>query len=191
MDYDGNNSTLIVDIPAELYLGERAEGFVVYRGSIWYINRINWQDGTGQKIVPLWSYDLKSKAFTKFDMDDIDGMARINNGYLYFQRFNKSTTLWRFNIETFSEEQVSDLPARKVNFFNHNILFLTGEEVYRINAIGETKIMDETKFGIPLSLTGITCHGDRIFITGGHGLFDGRILEIDLNGDILKEIHEW
>ena len=183
MDYDGNDSTLIVDIPAELYHGENAEGFVVYRGSIWYISKT--------KSVRLWSYDLKSKAFTKFDMDDIDGMARINNGYLYFQRFNKTTTLWRFNIETFCEEQVSYLPARKVNFFNHNILFLTGEEVYRINASGETKIMDGTNFGIPLSLTGVTCHGDRIFITGGHGLFDGRILEIDINGNILKKIHEW
>jgi hypothetical protein len=123
-------------------------------------------------------------------MDDMDGMARINNGYLYFQRFNKTTTLWRFNIETFCEEQVSDLSFHSVNFFNHNILFLTSREVYRINANGETKIMDETKLG-DLFLTGVTCHGDRIFITGGYGMFEGRILEIDLNGNILKKIHEW
>ncbi|MCL1853476.1 MAG: DUF5050 domain-containing protein [Peptococcaceae bacterium] len=191
MDYDGNNSTLIVDIPAELYHGENAEGFVVYRGSIWYINRQIRQNGTKQKSVSLWSYDLKSKAFTKFDMDDMDGMERINNGYLYFKRFNKKTTLWRFNIETFCEEQVSDLSFHSVNFVNRDILFLTSEEVYRINASGETKIMDKTKFGVPLSLTGITCHGDRIFISGGHGPFNNRVVEIDLNGNILKKIHEW
>ena len=212
MDYDGNDSKLIMEIPYELYSDCPRSYFVVYRGSIWYVNKPV-RDSYNSYLnddIPLWSYDLDSEIFSKYSDG---GLVAINNGHLYFIRYLTSTSiLYRFNVETYCVERVSDLTRfRNFCFYENNILFpaikegyidhLYDTELYKINSGGETKILDNERLGGNLMVGEVKTHGDKIFMTAfrwveGSTLephvpaTHGEIMEIDLDGNILGTLYK-
>ena len=183
MDYNGANSTVVVKIPDELYLNSEYSSFAVCDGSIWYQNGSDYDSNE----IPLWSYDLSEKVFSTYN---IGGINAVNNGYLYFIRYDEFeiSTLWRFNVKTFHIEQVSDLFVNSVAFCSLGILLQTETELYLLNSDGTTKILDCEEIEGCVFFVGVSSHNDRIFVKSSAGIFDGRINEIDLNGNIIRQI---
>lgn len=197
-NYGGINSELIVEIPDELYTDShnceylRGCRFVVYHGSIWY-HHYSYFDKVD---VPFWSYDIETKVFTQIDTGiDQAKLEAVNNGFLYFSSTNG---LWRLNTDTYCIEQVSERYCCSVNFFNDNIIFTTEQtgksEVYKINSDGITKMFDENnkEFGYDEPYYNqISTYKDRIFLNVTSGAYYSKIVEIDLDGKILKQISEY
>lgn len=197
-DYDGINSELIVEIPDELYTDShnckylRGCRFVVYHGSIWY-HHYSYFDKVD---VPFWSYDLETKIFTQIDTGiDQAKLEAVNNGYLYLSGQNG---FWRLNTDNYCIEQVSERNCYSINFFDDNIIFTTSQkkisEVYKINSDGMTKMFDENnkEFGYDKSYYNrISTYKDRIFLNVQYGENYGKIVEIDIDGNIIKQITEY
>lgn len=177
MNYDSNNLKLIVKIPEELYsnwLGSKK--FVVYRGLIWYYN---------SELEVFWSYDIESGVFTKFNEG---GLSAINNGYLYFWKYDelsKESTLWRLNTETYYVEKVSEFDAHTIAFYKDNILLQSVCEIRKVNLQGETKILEDSQVGDAeyFGFGDIATYKDRIIIQFGE-----EIIEIDIDGNIVNRI---
>ena len=194
-DYDGINSELIVEIPDELYTDShnckylRGCKFVVYHGSIWY-HHYSYFDKVD---VPFWSYDLETKVFTQIDTGiDQAKLEAVNNGYLYL---SGKHGFWRLNTDNYCIEQVSDQGIRSVNFFDDNILFITSRnEVYKINSISMVKFLDKSnrEFGYDEPYYNrISTYKDRIFLNVTSGAYYSKIVEIDLDGNIIKQICDY
>ena len=194
-DYDGINSELIVEIPDELYTDShdckylRGCRFVVYHGSIWY-HHCSYFDKVD---VPFWSYNLETKVFTQIDTGIYQAeLEAVNNGYLYLSGRHG---FWRLNTDNYCIEQVSEWTCYSVNFFDDNILFITSKnEVYKINSDGMIKILDESnkEFGYdePYYYR-ISTYKDRIFLNVTSGAYYSKIVEIDLDGNIIEVICEY
>jgi len=192
VDYSGNNSKFIVQIPEELYretISNPSDSrLIVYRDSIWYHcgNMLNGYD------IPLWEYNLKTKESRMFD---VGAVIKANNGYLYFAKEDTSDygqVLWRFNIETYSIEQVSDFNFTSIDFCKQNILLLSSNnELYKINSSGTTKIFNTEQFGENTWILSVSVHESRIFVTVKDNTelsSNVKIFEIDINGDIISTI---
>ena len=194
-DYDGINSELIVKIPDDLYIDSDECGFprdckfVVYHDSIWYQHYSRYD----KTEIPLWNYNIDSKSFTKIYMKINEAyLEAVNNGFLYFSSTNR---LWRLNTDTYCIEQVSDQEFRSVNFFDDNILFITSKnEVFKINSSGMVKFLDKSnkEFGYDEPYyDNISIYENRIFLTVQYGEDHGKIVEIDLEGNMIKQICDY
>lgn len=192
IDYDGKNSELIAEIPNDLYMDSRHSRFVVYHGSIWY-HHYSYLDKVD---IPFWSYNLKTKVFTQIDTGIYQAeLKAINNGYLYLSGKNG---FWRLNTDTYCIEQVSEWDCCSVNFFDDNIIFTTSQkgisEVYKINSSGMVKFLDENnkEFGYDGPYyDNISIYENRIFLTVQYGEDHGKIVEIDLEGNMIKQICDY
>lgn len=198
-DYDGINSELIAEIPDDLYIDSRHSRFVVYHGSIWY-HHYSYLDKVD---IPFWNYDLETKVFTQIDTGIFQAkLEAVNNGYLYLSGKNglwsAKKGLWRLNTDTYCIEQVSERNCYSVNFFDDNIIFTTSQkeisEVYKINSDGMIKILDESnkEFGYDGPYyDDISIYENRIFLEVTYGENYGKIVEIDIDGNIIKQICDY
>ena len=85
-----------------------------------------------------------------------------------------------------------------VNFFDDNIIFTTSQkgisEVYKINSSGMVKFLDENnkEFGYDGPYyDNISIYENRIFLTVQYGEDHGKIVEIDLEGNMIKQICDY
>lgn len=185
-DYNGMNSQLVAIIPDELYIDSRNCRFVVYHGSIWYHHCSRYD----KLETPLWSYNLENKVFTQINNGIINAnLEAVNNNYLYFSGQNG---FWRLNTDTYCIEKVCDQEVRSVNFFDDNIIFITSKnEVNKINSNSTVKLFDENnkEFGYDEPYYNqISTNNDRLFLNVQSGEDHGKILEIDLKGNLIKQI---
>ena len=180
------NSRLITTIPDELYIDSHNCEFVIYHGSIWY-QHCSQYDKTE---TPLWKYDLETKAFTQINSNIIHAnLEAVNNGYLYFSAQNG---FWRLSTDKNYIEKICDQEVRSVNFFDDNIILITSKnEVNIINSNNTIKILDgnSKEFGYDEPYyDSITIFEDRIFLKIQYGEDHGKIVEVDLEGKLIKQI---
>lgn len=190
MDYNGQNSKPIVEIPDELYSDDGSPKFIVYRGNLWYCYDRDVKD----HYYPLWCYDF-DKTFTRFDNGGLDA---VNNGFLYYQEpYPADQYLYRFNCETYTVERVGD-SARIFDYaFSDNHIFHISfdssgstSHLYRMNQKENEKILSPESLRHSNDLLCISCVDNRIFVTGHEGIFYSCLAEIDADGNIIRIIHE-
>jgi hypothetical protein len=180
MDYEGENISLVVKV--EEYNAE-LQGFVVCDGKIWYecISR----EAPGIPPTNFAVYDLETKEILKFDNG---GIGLINNGYMYYT--DDDSKLYRLNLETYAIELICDAKIEMFDFSGDFILYATQDTLYKLNGKENKKILSANKLGKSDYFWNIQCQNDRIFVLGGSGAFYGYLAEIDINGQIIKKIHE-
>lgn len=190
MDYNGQNSKLIVEIPVELYVDSIHSKFIVYRGKLWY----SYDDFFKEYYYPLWCYDF-DKTFTRFDKGGLDA---VNNGFLYYtaKGSNNHDVLYRLNCETYCVEPVIDASIiGSYSFADNYILYSSwdsvtnAENLYRLDEKVNEKILSPNQLGQSDSFLDVSYSNNRIFITGDSGFFYTCLAEIDTNGNIKKIIH--
>lgn len=190
MDYNGNRSQLVVEIPDELYYESVPSKLIVYRGILWYC----YDDLFETYSYPLWCYDF-DKTFTKFDKGGIDA---VNNGYIYYQeKYPAREQLYRFNCETYTVELVNDAQYINDYAFLDNYIIYTAYDttsntanLYRMNWKENEKILSPEFLSRSEDVFQVSCADNRIFVTGNSGIFYTCLAEIDINGNIIKMIHE-
>lgn len=186
IDYNGMSSQLVTIIPDELYIDSYDCDFVVYHGSIWYQHCSQYD-----KIeVPLWKYNLETKDFTQINTGIFNAnLVAINNGYLYF---SGQKGFWRLSTDKFFIEKIHDQEVRSVSFFDDNIILITAKnEVTKIDSSNKIKLLDgnNKEFGYNEPYyDNISVFEDRIFLTIQNGENNGKIVEIDLEGKLIKQI---
>lgn len=189
IDYNGMNSQLVTIIPDELYIDSRNCRFVVYHGSIWYQHCSQYD-----KIeTSLWRYNLETKVFTQINNGIIHAnLEAVNNGYLYFSGQNG---FWRLNTDTYCIEKICDQEVVSVTFCEDNIIFITSKnEVYKVNSDDMIKMLDDSnkEFGYDVPYyDDISIYENRIFLKVQYGEDHGKIVEIDLDGKIIKQIMDY
>lgn len=190
MDYNGQNSKPIVEIPDELYSDEGSPKFIVYRGNLWYCYDRDVKD----HYYPLWCYDF-DKTFTRFDNGGLDA---VNNGFLYYQEpYPADRYLYRFNCETYTVERVGDSASIFDYAFSDNYIFHISfdssgstSHLYRMNQKESEKILSPESLRHSNDLLCISCVDNRIFVTGHEGMFYSCLAEIDADGNFIRIIHE-
>lgn len=187
MDYDGQNSELIVEIPDLLYVDSIHSKFIVYRGKLWYA----YDDFSKEYYYPLWCYDFEG-TFTRFDNGGLDA---VNNGYLYYtaEGSDDHDVLYRFNCNTYSVEPVIDASdIGSYCFADDYILYsswnsVTSEDsLYRLGSGGSAKILSADRIKRGTSILGVSCNNNRIFVHGADDPEDYWEIEIDIDGNIIK-----
>lgn len=180
MDYNGQNSELIVQIPDLLYVDSISSNFIVYRGKLWYA----YGDPFGQYDYPLWCYDFEG-TFTRFDNGRLDA---VNNGYLYYKVIDLEyyDRLYRFNCETYSTELIDyDVDVLTCSFCQNYVLYNDFESLYRLDSNGSEIILSADQIKRGTGILGVGCSNDRIFVQGADDPEDFWEIEIDIDGKII------
>ena len=192
MDYNGQGSRLIVEIPDELYPGSFFSSFIVYRGKLWY----SYDNASKEYYYPLWSYDF-DKTFTKYELNlGINGFSAVNNGFLYYH-YNNS--LYRFDCESCHTELVidsgNDYVVNHFAFSENSILYtsIVGEycgDLYRLNSEGSKDILSFSKLGKSEEILTVWNIDDRIVVMGCVWGCAHCFAEIDIDGNVIEIIHD-
>ncbi len=185
MDYNGQNSELIVEIPDLLYVDSTPSNFIVYRGKLWYA----YGDPYEHYDYPLWCYDFKG-SFTKFDNG---GLYAVNNGYLYYKVMvaDYYDRLYRFNCKTYSVELIEyDIDVLTCSFCQNYILYNDFDSLYRMDNSGSVKILSADQIKQGTGVLGVGCNDNRIFVHGADDPGNLWDIEIDIDGNIVAPV-EW
>lgn len=178
MDYDGNNTEHIADIKNDV------RDFAVYDDKIWY------DYNTDQGLA---YYDLTTGETGDFDKGQI---GIINNGYMYYTYYKEEGKLLRFNLSSYEYEVVCEAKDNhsvfSFDFYGDNILYSSGDSLYRLSDNENTPIFSTKDFfdNEGYYIDAIQCQDDRIFLEISCGAFYQCIMEVDIDGNIIKVIHE-
>lgn len=191
MDYSGGNAQQVLEIPDELYYEGEYLDMAVCNGKLWYC----YDNLLDSFLNPLWCYDFNGNILRFSD----GGLDKVNNGYLYYTKTNEdySETLYRFNAETYEIECVLDYSTMGAyTFYKDYIIFVAydskeeTEALYKFNnEVCEPFLYAPQLGGSDFILSPSSCD-DRLFVTGGSGMFYTYLAEIDLDGNIVNVIHE-
>lgn len=185
MDFDGNNLETVVVLDNEYDIYD----FSVYDEKIWYeyINRKS-SEKTGDYSHKFAVYDLSTN---QNSMLDNGGIGLINNDYMYY--IDSQKHLSRFNLSDYSCETVCDSEVSAFDFNEGYILYSCDESVYRFNGTENTLIFSADKFfntDYYYEISAIQCQNNHIFIEVTSGAYYTYLAEIDIDGTMLKKIHE-
>jgi len=180
MDYTGENITPIAKLNKHQI---EICDFAIYKGKIWYDYIDREISGMPQKNFA--TYDLETKEVLEFDNGRV---GLINNSYMYYT--DDDSKFYRFNCETYCVEKICDATVEAFDFSGGFILYATEDAVYKLNEKENKKILSVNQLGKSDYFLAIQCQNDRIFILSGSGAFYTYLAEIDINGKIIKKIHE-
>lgn len=176
MDYDGSNIRHIFDNQTKIW------DMTIYNDKIWFERSYDMY-----QIHGLAYYDMKTSVVGQLKENH---MGYINNDYMYYF----SSALYRMNLSDFKREEVIKLDdyLTSFDFYRNNILYSTGDSLYRMNDNENTLIISAEDFceNEDYQIRDIQCQDDRIFIKMGDGAFYQCIMEIDIDGNVIEVIHE-
>jgi len=187
-DYSGKRTGLVADLK-DYAVG--IEKFAIYESKIWF--EYDDSDTLQSLKCGFAAYDLKTHEFLKFDRGGID---LINGGYCYYMNDKKRSGtdyngyLYRFNCETFCVEQVLDTKIEVFDFYNDYLLYETENGLYKMNGNENKKNLSISQLGEADYFYGVQVQKERIFVIGGAGAFYDFIAEVDIDGKVVKKIHE-
>ena len=142
---------------------------------------------------------MKTKEVIEFDCSVgglfYQGTVLFNNGYLYYVDRADNHKLYRLNCKTYDRELVCDTFVGSFNFFGGYILYVAdgsfgGRTLYRMNENENKAILSVEQVGTGSHLEIIQCEEGRIFVKNSGGSFYMCLAEIDIDGNILRTIHE-
>jgi len=186
-NYDGGNIQKVMQLDESAV---EIESIMVYKNKILYeyINNIEPNANTHFAV-----YDTITQEIFMFDRG---GMDLINGDYSYYMnnRTRSGTEydglLYRFDCNTFSIEQISSARIEAYGFFDDYLLYATEGILYRLNDNENKKILSISQLGDANYFMGIQVQNGQIFIQGGAGAYYVYLAEINIDGTIVRKIHE-
>ncbi|MCH5264252.1 MAG: hypothetical protein J1F02_00010 [Lachnospiraceae bacterium] len=181
VDYEGKERQKIYEFDINI------DQIYIYKNKLWFAF-YEFDDVDKNRLGVLDLVENTINVYKNIHIDnDTTGnsILAVNNGYIYLN----SSGLKRLDVQNNLLEKVYKKNVGGVNFTEDCMLFFTEKNLFRINSDGVKNI--RTLTGKTEGFGGIRVEKDKLYIYSYAGAFYDNISQIDIEGNIIKEIKGW